>query len=108
MVFTGRILDSQKRIAGVYLVGKGSISTCLVDTAEVFKAALVTNSPAFALVHNHPSGVTNPSPEDKSLANRIQEGAKLLSLEFTDFVIVGASSYFSFVEKGLMPNGTSR
>jgi DNA repair protein RadC len=57
-------------------------------------------------VHNHPSGVTNPSAHDKSLAGRIQEGAKLLSLEFTDFVIVGASGYFLFVEKGLMANGT--
>jgi hypothetical protein len=40
-------------------------------------------------VHNHPSGVANPSSEGKSLADRIQERAKLLSLEFTDFVIVG-------------------
>lgn len=97
------LMDTKHRVHGVYEVSKGGIDGCHVDPREVFKAALVTNSPAFALVHNHPSGVPDPSPADEALTRRIYEGAKLLDLDFTDSIIIGDGRYFSFHEAGRMP-----
>ena len=96
-------MDAKHRVTGVYLVGKGGIDQSPVMPLELYKAAVLTNSPAFALVHNHPSGVPEPSPNDLSLAERVRQGADILGLEFIDFVIIGNGSYCSFLERGLEP-----
>lgn len=97
------LMDTKHCLTGVYLVGKGGISQSLVDPKEVYKAAFVTNSPCFAVVHNHPSGCVEPSPDDKTLAARLANGARILDLDFLDFIIVGDGSYCSFRSSGLLP-----
>ena len=97
------LLDVKHRVHGVYLVGKGRIDNCLVDPSEIFKAALVTNSPAFVLVHNHPSGIVEPSLNDVDLVSRVFAGADTLHIQFVDNIIVGDSRYLSFLETGRMP-----
>lgn len=96
------LMDTKHRVTGVYLVGKGGLDRCLADPREIYKAALVTNSPCFLMVHNHPSGVPEPSPDDKNLVDRIARGAEILGLDFLDFMIIGNGSYFSFLDSGLM------
>jgi DNA repair protein RadC len=95
-------LDTKHRITNVYLVGKGGCASSYADIKEIFKAALVTNSPAFVLVHNHPSGKVEPSAEDRRLVEEVMVGAKILDLCVLDSVIIGDENYFSFVEEGLM------
>ncbi len=97
------LLDTKHRVHGVYLVAKGGISDCHVDPSEIYRAALVSDSPAFALVHNHPSGVVEPSADDTALTRRVAEGAEILNLEFLDSIILGGSRYFSYRESGMMP-----
>ena len=97
------LMDTKHRLTGVYMVGKGGIDRCLADLREIYKAALVTNSPCFAIVHNHPSGVAEPSLDDQNLVQRVKAGAEILGLEFLDSVIIGNGSYFSFKNCGLMP-----
>ncbi|MBI4446901.1 MAG: JAB domain-containing protein [Acidobacteria bacterium] len=94
--------DGKNRVTGVYLVGKGSCTCCMVDPKEVFKSVLVANSPAFALAHNHPSGIVEPSQEDLSMMTRVSDGARLLGLTFLDFLIVGYESYLSALDQGLL------
>lgn len=98
-------LDAKNQVTGVYLVAKGGCDSCPLDPREVYKVALVTNSRAFALVHNHPSGDVQPSPEDKTVAIRISQGAKLLDLDFLEFMIIGDNEYFSMAEQGMLPKG---
>ena len=97
------LFDTKQYVHGVYLVSKGGLSNCYVDPAEVFKAALMTNSPTFALVHNHPSGIVEPSLDDVAIARRIAQGADLLNLNFLDSLIIGDGRYYSFSESGMMP-----
>jgi DNA repair protein RadC len=97
------LLDSKHRVHGVYEIGKGAVDSCCVDPKEVFKAVLISNSPAFTLVHNHPSGVPNPSTDDIALVQRLSAGADMLGINFLDSVIVGDGLYFSFYEAGMMP-----
>lgn len=97
------LLDTKHRLQGVYLVGKGGVDNCSVHPLEVYKAAIISNSPAFALVHNHPSGVVDPSLDDMALVTHIAEGARTLELNFSDFMIIGDTRYYSFHEAGRMP-----
>jgi DNA repair protein RadC len=82
-------LDGQHRVSGVYLVGKRGCTGALVDPREVYKAALLSNSPAYVLVHNHPSGVVRPSSEDLQLAGRLEDGGRLLNVNMVASIIVG-------------------
>ena len=99
------LMDTKHRVTGVYHVGKGSVDQCVVDPKDVYKAALLSNSPAFALVHNHPSGVAEPSANDRALAERILDGARIVGLDFLDFLVIGDRKYCSFHERGLIDRG---
>jgi DNA repair protein RadC len=95
------MMDARRRVTGVYLIGKGGPDSSTVDPKEIYKVALLSNSPAFTLVHNHPSGDATPSVEDEMLARVINEGSGLLALQMVDFLILGAAgTYFSFSEAG--------
>ncbi|RQW05359.1 MAG: hypothetical protein EH225_04695, partial [Calditrichaeota bacterium] len=56
------------------------------------------------LVHNHPSGETQPSLEDKNITRRLVDSGKLLDMPVLDHIIIGAEGYFSFKEEGLLPD----
>ena len=101
------LMDQKHRCHGVYEVGKGGIGSCYVDPKSVYAAALQTDSPAFSLVHNHPSGDPTPSSDDKLLAERIQRGSAAIGLDFLDFIVIGDHRYYSFHEMGLMPRRTT-
>ncbi len=95
------MMDAEGRLSGLYLIGKGGPDSMTVDPKEIYKVALLANSPAFTLVHNHPSGDPTPSVQDEMLARVVSEGAGLLALHMADFLILGAGGrYFSFREEG--------
>ena len=96
------LLDTTFRLNGIYEVGKGSVDTCHAEPKEVFKAALVTNSPSFALVHNHPSGVVEPSRDDAALLGKLLAGSQLLGVNIVDFMVIGDRGYYSASESGCM------
>ena len=90
------MLDCKNRLIGVNLVSQGSLSTSVVCPREVFKAAIMANSAAVILLHNHPSGCPDPSQEDRACTSRLCEAGKVLGIRVLDHVIVGESAYFSF------------
>lgn len=90
------MLDCKNRLIGVNLVSQGSLSTSVVCPREVFKAAIMANSAAVILLHNHPSGCPDPSQEDRACTSRLCEAGKILGIRVLDHVIVGESAYFSF------------
>lgn len=51
----------------------------------------------FILVHNHPSGDATPSIEDLEITKKIEEGAKLLQLQFLDHIVIGDGIYQSII-----------
>lgn len=60
-------LDAQYRVMEYVEMFPGSVSQTSVYPREVVKEALARNSAALLLVHNHPSGSTQPSREDELL-----------------------------------------
>jgi DNA repair protein RadC len=81
--------------------------SALLTRARSFARRFIRSAFAFMLVHNHPSGVPNPSNADVRLTKRIASGARILQIKFLDHVIVGYSTvcgagYFSFREAGLL------
>lgn len=95
-------LDTRHQICGVELVSQGTLDTSVVAPREVYKSAILANASGLILVHNHPSGIPDPSPDDRSLTSMLEEGGRILGIPILDHVIIGSESYFSFAEAGLL------
>lgn len=67
----------------------GTINAASVHTREVVKAALRHNAAACILVHNHPSGVSNPSVADLNITAQLKQALALVDVEVLDHMIVG-------------------
>lgn len=95
-------LDAQNRIVRQILITRGILNGSLVHPREVFRAAIAEAAAGIIAVHNHPSGLPVPSPEDKSITVQLVEAGRLLEVPVFDHVIIGGDRYFSFAEAGLL------
>lgn len=93
-------LDSRRQLRGYQEVARGGIDTAAVDLRVIFASVLMAGTPAFALVHNHPSGDSEPSLPDLALAERVQAAAKVLGVEFVDSLVVASGSWSSLRQHG--------
>jgi DNA repair protein RadC len=97
-------LDGRHRLTSVDEVSIGTLTASLVHPREVFREAIRNAAAALLLVHHHPSGDPSPSPEDRSVTERLVAAGRLLGIRVVDHVIVADSGYFSFQEAGLIPD----
>lgn len=51
----------------------------------------------FILVHNHPSGDSEPSKQDYEITNRILEVSNLLGIKMLDHITIGDGNYTSIM-----------
>lgn len=101
------VLDSRRRVIGVSEVSVGTLSASLVHPREVFRAAILLNGAAVIAAHNHPSGDSTPSSEDRDVTRRLQRAGELLGIPVADHVVLGENredgrGFFSFREHGLL------
>ncbi len=96
--FWALMLDRKNSLIGVNLVAQGSLSETVVVPREVIKPAILLNSAALVVLHNHPSGDPTPSPEDRSCTARLTEACNVVGIRLLDHVIIGQSDYFSFTD----------
>lgn len=79
-------------------VSKGTTNMIVVDNKQIFMWAFKYSATALILVHNHPSGISNPSKEDISCTIKLIKDAKILGLYILDHIIIG-DDYFSMAQK---------
>ncbi|MFN3652645.1 MAG: RadC family protein [Armatimonadota bacterium] len=96
------VLDARNQVRHRRRISTGTLTESLVHPREVFKEAFQFNAASLVLVHNHPSGDPDPSPQDIATTKRLQEGAKLLGIELLDHVIIGDGKWVSMKQRGLM------
>ena len=99
------LLDTQNHMIGIHTVTVGTLDASLVHPREIFKAAILANSAAILLAHNHPSGDPTPSAEDRSVTRLLVDAGVALGIEVLDHLVLGDSPrYYSFQEAGQMPS----
>ena len=89
------ILNAKNRLLGKDRLYKGSVNSSSVRVGEVFKMAVRNNAKSIILVHNHPSGDPQESPEDVNLTGSVIEAGKLLDIDLLDHLIIAGSDYVS-------------
>ena len=96
------LLDTRNNVIGQRVIYQGNVSSSMVRAAEVFRPAIVENVPGVIVVHNHPSGEVDPSPNDVTITRKLRQAAELLDIELIDHVVIGADRFSSLKERGLM------
>lgn len=80
----------------------GTINSSVVHPREVFKEAYLLSASGIVCVHNHPSGDSSPSKEDKLITKKLKEISLIHGINFIDHIIVGSDNYFSFYENDML------
>jgi len=84
------------------LVTKGHLTASLVHPREVFKIAIAESAAGIILMHNHPSGNPEPSPDDIKITKQLVDAGKLMDIPVHDHLIIAGNEYTSFVNRGLI------
>lgn len=95
-------VDNKNRPMGIHVAHIGGRSTAMVDPTVVMQAMLLLGASSFFVAHNHPSGMPEPSPEDRALTERLVGAGNLVSLPLLDHLVIGRNSYSSFRDLGLL------
>jgi len=101
-VFACLYLDNRNRVTACKELFRGTIDGSSVHPREVVKEALAHNAAAVILVHNHPSGVAEPSQADELITRRLKQSLSLVDIRVLDHLIVGDATVESFAERGLL------
>lgn len=96
------LLSRANKVIGHKVLFSGGVAGTIADAKVIFQHALVCNAAGLILVHNHPSGNTNPSQSDRDITRRIVDGGKLLDIAVLDHVIVAHDGFFSFADEGIL------
>jgi DNA repair protein RadC len=104
-MFVVLILDVKSKVIGVNVVSIGALSGTPVHPREVFKPAILGQASAIIVAHNHPSGDTTPSREDREITERLRSCGDMLGIPVMDHLILGnGDDYYSFADNGGMPS----
>lgn len=95
-------LDSRNKSIGEFEVSVGTLNASLVHPREIFAEAIKNRAAAIILVHNHPSGSTEPSDADLEITKKLVDAGELLDIHVLDHVIVTKTNHFSFKSNNLI------
>ena len=73
-----------------------------MDLRLILKKAIKLGSVAVILVHNHPSGTTQPCRVDCSVTKKLQSALSILEIKALGHLIVTEKTYFSFSDENLL------
>jgi len=98
--FTVILLDSGNRIIRDVCISQGTLTASLVHPREVFKPAVDYLAAGIILAHNHPSGESRPSEEDKKITQQLYEAGMMMGIPVLDHFIFARNQYYSFASHG--------
>ena len=93
-------LNQANQVLGYTLISEGGITETSVDVRVILQAALLTNSVALVIAHNHPSGNLKPSQEDIKITKQVKDAAQLMRIRVLDHLILTDTGYYSFSDEG--------
>lgn len=99
--FLAVLIDTRSQLIRVAEISVGSLDSSIVHPREVFKEAVSGSAASVILVHNHPSGDTEPSEDDIQVTKRLTEAGKVMGIDVLDHIIIGDNSFLSLKREEL-------
>lgn len=92
-----------------FQVGHGSVNMCPVGIREIMVRNTLCGASGFVLVHNHPSGIPNPSDEDFEMTKKVGQAADIMGITLLDHIVIGTRNcYYSMRQNGILGNGSEQ
>ncbi len=95
-------LNTKNEVIDEEIVHEGTVDRTIVYPRRIVESALAHHAAGLLLVHNHPSGHTEPSEDDRRITHTIIEATRTMDIRIVDHIIVGKEGYFSFREHNLL------
>jgi DNA repair protein RadC len=98
--FMAIFMDAKNNAIATETLFTGTLSGADIYPREVLTAALKHNAAALMFAHNHPSGHSDPSPEDVLITRQLVFACKLIGITVHEHIVIGENEHFSFAENG--------
>lgn len=96
-------LDASHGIIDSEIVAEGTLTSNTIYPREIIKKALAQHAAALIIAHNHPSGNSAPSAEDRYLTRNLFLALAFVSIALLDhFIVAGSGRPYSFADNGIM------
>jgi DNA repair protein RadC len=93
--------SAMKRIID-FEVSRGTLDSSIVHPRDVFNLAIRNMAKGIIVIHNHPSGVLQPSEADLEITDRLVQAGELLGINVYDHIILSENNYYSLKENGFI------
>jgi len=95
------LLNTRNQVLEIKTLYQGSLNSSTVRVGEVFKQAIIKDSAAAIILHNHPSGSPDPSPDDVTLTRALIAAGNILDIQILDHIVIGNGRFVSLKERRL-------
>lgn len=102
-VMHAAFLDRELRVQSIYSFA-GSAEEVEMSMTEVTREAVLQEAHAILICHNHPSGEYMPSRQDQIHTRDLATTCERLGITFIDHLIFAEKGYYSFRERGILPD----
>jgi DNA repair protein RadC len=96
-------LNGAHNVISVYIVSIGLVNKTVVHPREVYCRAISDMAAGIVVCHNHPSGLSEPSEEDKDVTLGLYEAGEIIGIPLIDHVIFTKTGYTSLKKDGVFP-----
>jgi len=101
-VFGCLYLDTRHRVLAFEELFRGTVDGASVHPREVVRACLKHNASAVIFAHNHPSGVAEPSPADRTITRELRDALALINVRVLDHLVIGSGNPVSMAALGML------
>jgi DNA repair protein RadC len=101
-IFGCLYLNTRHHLIAFEELFRGTLDGAAVHPREVLRQALAHNAAAIIAVHNHPSGVAEPSRADEMITRRLGDALSLIEVRLLDHLIIAGPHTVSLAERGVL------
>ncbi len=95
-------LNRSNKIMAKYKLSQGGVAGTVIDIRLILKPAIELLASGIIICHNHPSGNSNPSENDKRITEKLKSSASQMDIKLLDHIVVCENSYFSFCDENIL------
>lgn len=89
---------TKMKLIGIFEISHGIVNSSFSNAREIFQKALICGASTIVIVHNHPSGESEPSELDRRTAKNLHDAGEMLGVCVADNIVICAHEYYSFRE----------
>lgn len=96
------LLNTRNHVLNIQTVFIGTADSSIVNPRDIFRRALRKNAVNIIVAHNHPTGDTEPSDDDKRVTQQLSRAGDIIGVALLDHLVIGKAGFISLKEQGVM------